>query len=412
MPTLERFLATNVRSALSSARCVFVLGARQCGKSTLVREMAELTGARVYDLDDEELLRTVASDPAGFIYDLEPPVVIDEVQREPGLLLAIKRRVDRDSSRGQFLLTGSADIRTLPTVSDALPGRIDYLTLQPFSQGELLGKRERFLIDAFEGRVPKLAQVDHGKKPYVDRIALGGYPEARLRTETADRTRFFASYLSSIFSRDRREISHLPDSANLTELVELVAAHVGGLMNYSAIGEAMGIDSKTVKHRLSVLDSLQLAFGLKPWSGSRVKRLVRSPKYYVNDSGLLATLLGADAQQIVTNQDVAGKLFESFAITELRRQMSYSDLWFKQFYYRDRDGHEVDLIIEHPDGRVIAVEAKAKASIGPSDFRTLRFLRDRLGNRFALGIVLATCPETVRYQDRLYAVPLAGLWTA
>jgi len=291
----ERGLRPRVLEALDDTRVVVVLGARQVGKSTLVQDVATRDRpATILTLDDQATRDAAAADPAGFLAGLVTPVVIDEVQRVPDLLLAIKVRVDRDPAPGQFLLTGSANILTAPRIADALTGRAEYLRLAPFSQGELRSATESFVPLLFDGRWPQITSRNVGRAAYAEIVATGGYPAVMNRTG-ARRARFFDSYVDTIIQRDLRTIAQVHDQAN-----------------------------------------------------------------------------GA----------IAGMAFETFAAIELRRQVASQDNAPRQFHYRDRDGREVDVVLERRDGSVVAVEVKTAASASPSDFRGLRHLRDKLGERF------------------------------
>jgi predicted AAA+ superfamily ATPase len=260
MPTklIERHLRPAVVEALSEARAVCLLGARQVGKSTLAKEIAARERPAAYlTLDDEGTRRSALEDPTGFIAALSGPAVIDEIQRAPDLMLAIKSRLDVSNDRGQFLLTGSANVITLPTIADALPGRIDYIGLWPFSQGELDDIRERFIDRLFACEPPTIEGADVGLAAYVERLVAGGFPDARDRSP-ASRSRFFASYVASILGRDVGDVARVRDTADVGRLLSVVAARSATLMSARAMGVDLGLDHKTTTSHTKVLEDLFL----------------------------------------------------------------------------------------------------------------------------------------------------------
>lgn len=412
MDLVDRHIRLSLVTALSEARVVCLLGARQSGKTTLVRSVAdEEHPARYVSLDDPAALEVAQTDPAGFVTGDER-LVIDEVQRAPDLLLAIKRVVDSNSARGQFLMTGSANILTLPQIADSLPGRVDYLTLWPFSQAELVGTRSAFLENAFDGRAPKLRDAAIGRSTYVERIIRGGFPEA-VDADDSRRRRFFSGYADSILGREVNEVSSLRDYEASGQVLRLLAARSAALTNFSSIGRELGIDHKTVASHIRALEQLFIVIRLPAWHANLGHRVVRSAKLHVADTGMLCSLIGVDAARLVEAGAIAGSVFETFAVNEIVRLKSVSELGplLNLHHYRDQRGNEVDLVIEHAGGDVVGVEVKASATPRLGDAAGLAFLRDRLGDRFRQGIVLHLGPETLPLGDRISAVPLAGLWS-
>jgi uncharacterized protein len=407
---LERHAHARVLEALDDTRVVVVLGARQVGKSTLVQGIARHDRMPVITFDDQAARAAAQQDPTGFVADLRTPVVIDEVQRVPDVLLAVKQRVDEDPTPGQFLLTGSANILTAPRIADALTGRAEYVRLHPFSQGELHGCRESFVSTLFAGAFPQLSGEPAGRRPYAPLIAAGGYPEA-VRRRPQRRVRFFDSYLDTIMQRDLRSIAALADSANARRLLQALASVSANEVNFESLSRSLGLANNTLRSYADLLETLFLITRLQAWSGNLFSRAIRAPKAYIADAGLLTYLLGADERRLENDLDLGGSLFESFAAMELVRQADALDDPVTLYHYRDRDRREVDVIIERRDGSILGVEVKAAASVGRSDLRGLRYLRDRIGDRFVAGVVLYTGPNTVPFGDRLAAVPLSGLWS-
>lgn len=409
MDYVDRSVAEIVLYGMRFARVVALLGPRQAGKSTLVRELAERRLSADYlSLDDEPARSLAASDPAGFLAGREGCTVIDEIQRAPELLLAIKSRVDRDTRPGQFLITGSANLRRIPTVSDALPGRVDYLTLWPFSQGELAGRQECFLTALFAGEAPVVSGAPVGRHEYAEMMLAGGFPEALERPRMA-RSMFFSSYVDSIVERDVGDVSRVRDNSSVGTLLRVLAVRSGGLARYDALARDVGIDGKTVKGHLDVLERLFLVRVRKPWHVNLGKRQVKAPKLYLSDTGLLGGLVGADASRVRDDDSFAGALFETFVATELERQA----VWFGEpltFWHYREAGREVDVIVERPSGEIVAVEVKASATVRASDFTGIRHLREKLGERMVGGAIVYAGAETLPFGDRTWAIPLQALW--
>lgn len=396
--------------ALRESRAVALLGARQVGKSTLVIEFAaDERPARLISLDDDAAAGAARADPTGFVAAIEGPVAIDEIQRVPQLLLAIKRRLDVDQTRGQFLLTGSANILSLPTIADALPGRVEYLTLWPFSQGELRGVRERFIDRLFDGHVPEVLGAPVGRGPLAPTLVTGGYPEAQGRSPRG-LARFFSSYVASIIGRDLEDVANVRNVENVERLLFVLAARSGGLTNFRGIGADLGLDANTVRAHTEILEDLFLVRQLQPWHVNLGSRQIKSSKTYVVDSGLLAFLIGANERRVTEDGAVAGTKLESFVAMELLRQADWSEHPVQLFHYRDKQQREVDIVIERHDGDVVAIEVKAGATPADGDFAGLRRLRDKLGDRFKAGVVIHSGADTLPFGDRLAAVPVGGLW--
>jgi predicted AAA+ superfamily ATPase len=410
MELIDRGLTDIVVEAMQDSRVVALLGARQAGKSTVARMLAsERMRADYLTLDDEAVRSLALGDPQGFMAGLGRRTVIDEIQRAPELLLAIKSRVDRDSTPGQFLLTGSANLRRIPRVADALPGRVDYLTLWPFTQGEINGRPEHFLTRLFEGGVPTVNDAPVGRGEYAEMLLAGGFPEALTRAGTS-RQRFFDGYVTSIVERDIADTSRVSDPESVGTLLRLLASRSGSLARYDALARDAGIDGKTAKGHIAVLERLFLVRIRRPWHVNLGQRQVKAPKLYVADPGLLAALIGADARRVREDDGFASALFETFVATELERQASWSAEPLSFWHYRE-DKREVDVIVERPSGEILGIEVKASATVRASDFHGLVYLRKRLGRRLVAGVVLYAGEQTLPFGEGLWALPLSALWT-
>jgi len=407
---IRRGLADVVSEAMGSARVVALLGPRQAGKSTLARVLAGgVLAADYLTLDDAGPRAAAAADPEGFVAALGRRTVIHEVQRAPDLLLAIKSRVDHDPSAGQFLLTSSANLRRIPAVADALPGRVDYLTLWPLTQGEIAGHRERVLERLFEGDVPSVTDAPIGREAHVDTLLAGGSRRRRTRSGAA-RVRFFEGYVSSIMDRDIADVARVHDPSSVGTLLRLVAARSGSLARYDGLGRDAGLDGKTVKSHLDVLERLFLIRIRRSWHVNLGQRQIKAPKLYISDTGLLSGLIGADKRRVREDGGLAGSLVETFVATELERQASWAAQPFTFWHYRD-GAREVDTVVEHPSGDIVGIEIKAGATVRAEDFNGLTYLRDRVGGRLKAGIVVYAGARTLPFGDRLWALPLSGLWS-
>jgi hypothetical protein len=411
----QRHILGALRDALSDSPVVLVNGARQTGKSTLVKAFSEGERPAAYvTLDDATVLSAASGDPAGFLAGFRDPVVIDEIQRVPDLFRAIKVEVDRARTPGRFLLTGSANVFLLPRVGESLAGRMEILTLWPLSQGEMEGRQERF-VDALFSETPSVALTVKGagdRRDVIQRVLRGGYPEAVSRAAGARRDAWFGAYLNTILQRDVRDLAHIEGLTELPRLLSLMAARTASLLNMSELSRSSGMAQTTLKRYLALLETTFLVHRLPAWSRNLGKRLVRAPKVFINDAGLAAYLIGVDETRLTRNATLLGALLENFVVMELRKQVGWSRTRVTLFHFRTQTGQEVDVVLETPDGRLAGVEVKAGATVDAGDFKGLRVLSDAAGESFACGVVLYTGTNTVAFGDRLYAVPIAALWHA
>ncbi len=396
---------------MADTRVVVVLGARQVGKSTLLQQVAAAEGAgRTLLTLDDQVLRTAASrDPAGFIATLDTPVAIDEIQRVPELLTEIKLRVDRDQTPGQFAITGSANLLKMKRVKESLAGRAEYIRLRPFSQGELRGMRESFIPGLFESRFPIVDDAPIGHREYAEMLAVGGYPEIQGRPRNR-RFPFFESYIEGILERDIADLRDVTDSAAIAQLLRAVGATSAAELNIEGLSRTLDMGATTIRRNVELLEMLFLIHRLPAWRDNLLARSIKRPKVHIADTGLLAFLTGTDERRVANAPDLIGMFFETFAAMELVRQISWLEDAPRIYHYRDREQREVDLVLEFPDGSVAGVEVKAAATVRDRDFRGLRYLRDKLGDKFKAGALLYTGARSVPFGDRLAAVPFAGLW--
>lgn len=402
-----RFAAELVTTALKDTPVVMVTGPRQCGKTTLVRDLVA-SNREFMTLDDDTVLAAARSDPTGLVRGLNR-TTIDEVQRVPDLLRAIKRSVDDDRRAGRFLLTGSANILTLPQVSESLAGRMEIVNLLPLSRAEIRGRKPTFLKSAFESKLSKAAEMMVGED-LVETVLIGGYPEMLRRRDPKRRQAWARDYVKAIVQRDVREVAEVEKLEHMPRLLQVLAHHSGRLTNFTEMGGQIGFDDKTTRRYVSILEQLFLVRRVEPWFRNQLKRLVKTPKLHFLDSGLLATLLGATTERVARDRSIFGTMLETFVFSEVLKQASWLGETCAVYHYRDKDQNEVDLVIEAGDGALIGIEVKASATVNAGDFKGLRKLSDACGRDFRLGLVLYDGAKPVPFGDRLIAAPMPCLW--
>jgi predicted AAA+ superfamily ATPase len=410
MDLIQRNLTDQITEALSDRPVVLINGARQTGKSTLVQMICKQRGYQYFTLDDFSVLSAAKSDPAGFISGIESPVAIDEVQRVPELFLAIKAAVDRDRKPGQFLLTGSANVMFLPRIADTLTGRMEIFPLRPFSKGEIIIHKESFIDLAFSNRIPSFKEETIDRKKLFDEILIGGYPEVlRLRSKSR-RIGWFQSYLTTLLQREVNALSRIEGLSEMPRLLSLVASQVCSLLNMSDLARNLGISHMTFKRYITLLEAIFVIEMLPAWFGNVGKRLIKAPKVFLNDTGLLGYLLGLDTRHLIADPNKAGPLVENFVMQELNKQRGWSQTPVNLFYYRTAGGKEVDFVLETRDGRIVGLEVKSSASVQSSDFKGLHDMAETTANRFHRGILLYVGNQVVPFAKNLHAVPIGALW--
>ncbi len=406
--TFSRNTTAALRSALRDTPAVLINGARQVGKSTLAKSLM-VSGSRYETLDAALTLAAASSAPEAFVEGLGDSVVIDEIQRAPELLLAIKKAIDEDRKPGRFLLTGSANVMTLPRVADSLAGRIEIQTLWPLSQGEIAGCVEGFVDACFDhGNF----ETDHAADwdNLVQRMVVGGYPEAVKRSDPARRQIWFESLVTSIVERDLRELGNIDGLRQMPLLLKILASRAGGLQNLAEVSRITQIPGSTLKRYVGLFAAIFLYVELPAWHRNAEKKLLKSPKTYINDTGLLCSLSGADAARLAADRTKAGQILENFVVMELMKQRAWSRTRPRLYHMRTQAGKEVDVILEAPDGRLVGIEIKASGKVGPGEFAGLKAFAEMVGSALVRGIVLHTGKETASFGDNLIAMPVSALW--
>jgi len=409
---IHRNITAHIKAALSDSPVVLLNGARQSGKSTLVKKIAsDIHPARYLTLDDAGVLAAAKYDPAEFIAGLDGNIVIDEVQRAPELFLAIKAEVDRNRKPGRFLLTGSANVMLLPKLSESLAGRMEILTLWPLSQGEIEGVREGFIDAVFGDKLPSFSKTTEDRTQTIKRLLLGGYPEVIGRATLSRRKAWFGSYITTILQRDVRDLAHIEGLTILPRVLSLIAARAASLLNFSELSRSIAIPQTTLKRYMSLLETTFLLQPLPAWSGNLGKRLVKAPKVMLNDTGLVSNLIGLYGDGVETHQGIIGAVLENFVAIELRKQEAWSKMQPQVFHFRTQTGQEVDIALENAAGKVVGIETKASKSVNAKDFKGLQTMSESLGPRFHRGIVLYTGSEGIPFGKNMQALPVSALWT-
>jgi len=405
----QRNISTNLTEAMADTPVVLLNGARQTGKSTLVKlYLQSVDDGRYVTLDDATVLTAATQDPAGFISGFDGPVVLDEVQHAPGLFPAIKVAVDSDRRPGRFLLTGSADVLLLPNLSESLAGRMEILTLWPLSASELAGSKDSFVDKVFSKEKISTERPKESRQKILKRITTGGYPEVILRKSARRRDAWFGSYIMTILQRDVRDLANIEHLTLLPGLLRLLAARSTSLLNYAELSRTLGLPQSTLKRYMALLETTFLAQTLQPWSANLGKRLVKSPKVILCDTGLMAHLLGIDLAE-EPPAHMIGALVENYVVMELKKQIGWSTTRASIFHFREQTGKEIDVILENAAGQIVAIEVKASSTVDKNDIKHLKFLRDKLGNKFVCGIVLYLGEELVSFDETIQAVPLRYL---
>lgn len=407
----DRHAFPEIVDALDSSRAVAIVGPRQSGKTTIARKLVEAGHLRAYTtLDDERVRDHARSDAIGFVAALEHGTVIDEVQRAPGLLLELKRVIDLGDQRpGQFLLTGSGDLRRMRSIPDALPGRVEYVEVLPLSRGEIAGTDDRLVDHLFEGSIGGVAETLVMKHDAAERLAAGGYPGAIERSPRR-RDAFFASYLDGLIGGDALpEVGELRQPQRLLELLRALAPRSSQLLNVSHLASMLAATERSIRTWLGLLEAMYLVHELPAWRVNLDQRRIKRPKLVVADSGVLCHLLGAGADRLAQDAPLLGQVLEGYVACELRRQLAWARTPYRLHHFRDRDGREVDIVAERPDGSVVGIEVKATATPRVEHLSGLRHLAGLAGERWAGGALITLSGDVKRWDQGIWTLPLHAL---
>ncbi len=406
-----RLALSRLEEALADTPVVLIHGPRQCGKSTLAKLAGKRHGHAYMTFDNEVTLAAARRDPVGFCAELPERVILDEVQRIPELFTSIKAAVDRDLKPGRIILTGSANILLLPKLSDSLAGRMEVIRLAPLAQAEIetttVGRG--FFDRLFDGSFPMVPSTRLGDN-LLERVVRGGFPVALSRTAPHRRREWQAQYIQALVQRDLRDISKVRSLDVIPRLLELAAGQSARLFNTSELAAPFALSAPTVRDYLALLEKVFLIDLVQPWHHNRLSRIVKTPKMHLADTGLAAALLGLDVAALKADDSLRGQWLETFVFQELRRLATglKDDLRF--YHYRDKDKHEVDIVIERNSREIHGVEVKASSTVRESDFAGMRHLRDAGGKKFKTGVVLYDGESSLPFGGGFFAVPYGELW--
>jgi uncharacterized protein len=410
VPRLAQGLLDELASAL---RIVIVNGPRQSGKTTMLRQYQHTHGGSYRTLDNRQDQEAAAADPVAFAAEGEPPRLIDEVHLGGDWLVrAIKIAVDEDPRPGRYILSGSSRFLTVPTLSESLAGRAAFIDLWPLSMAEVTGGSADFLSRVFrEPDSLRGAESAWTRDEYIRAICSGGYPEARgLRSRVA-RSAWFDGYLTTVINRDISDFAEIGKIRSIPRLLGLIAARAGSPMVIADLARSADLDRATVRNYLTYLDTVFLTTEVLSWSTNLTSRLSKTPEVFLTDTGLAAHLLGtSEADLSRVGHPALGGLVETFVLTELMKLAAVSEEPVSIWQFRENDNREIDFVLEGPGGAVVGIEVKATTSPGADTAKHLRWLRDRLGERFTAGVVLHLGQRASSFGDNIHAVPVSALW--
>lgn len=404
-----RWQEKTLRHALTKRRIILLAGPRQCGKTTLVKAFKSAT--TIYrTLDDTLLLNAALTDPKGFIQHQDHLMIIDEVQRAPLLLPAIKQNVDENQTAGRFLLTGSANTHSLPGVTESLAGRVSKIRLRPLALGEIYSALPHFLEKAFQQRFAVAPEFD-SKDAYLEAAFRGGFPEAHRFNNEKDRHSWHRDYIEALLERDLKDISLIRRKSGMEKLIIALAAWSSKFMNIQSIGTGLSITRPTIERYISALESLYIIERVNAWHNTDYARINGQDKLFMTDTGMMASLLRWRFDQVRLNGDINGKLLETFVFNQLSAHIDVHHHDYQLTHYRDAHKRKIDFIVEREDGALLGLEVKAASVIDKSAFKHLIWFRNTLvPHRVFTGIVLYTGDHIASFGDGLWAVPISSLW--
>lgn len=404
-----RFVQSRFLEALADTPAVLIHGPRQCGKTTLAQLIGEKRGYRYVTFDDATVAAAARADPVGFVDRLPERVILDEVQRVPALFASLKQAIDRERRAGRFILTGSANVLLVPQLSDSLAGRMEIVRLYPLAQCELEHTKPRFLDELFAGGL-KVSHSGRLGAELAERVLAGGYPEPLRRARWPRRRDWYRDYVETIVQRDIRELARIGRLQAVPRLLKLAAGQSARLLNVSDLAGPFQLSRPTIRDYLGLLERIFLIDFLAPWHSNRIKRLIKTPKLHLGDTGLAGALLGLDVAQLEADRGLLGQLLETFVYGELKRQASWHEADLAFYHFRDKDGYEVDLVIQQDGLRFAGIEVKAASTVTERDFQGLRRLGGAVGKHFRAGIVFYDGEHLLPFGEAMYAVPISALW--
>lgn len=404
----KRYIKPLLAKALKRSPVVLLNGARQIGKTTLALEFMKERGYTYLTFDDEITYLAAKSNSTDFLAKIDKPVIIDEVQRVPEIFLAIKRDVDINRAVGRYLLTGSANPLLIPKLGDSLAGRMEIINLLPLSQNEIYNTEEQFIDVIFSNKQLRSPKKNLTKKALYERILVGGYPSVQ-DTDQEDRSAWMRNYLNLILQRDIKDLAQIEKITELPNLLKILAARASNLLNVADVARDSKIAVKTAHRYIALLETIFIINLKQSWSNNLTLRITKAPKVYLVDSGLLAYLLDFSIDKASSDGLTTGKIMENFIMTELQKQATWSKTEVQMYHFRVLD-EEVDIVLEDRSGNIVGIEIKNSATVHPSDFKGLRYLREKAKSKFIKGIILYTGSQYIPFEKDLFALPVNALW--
>ena len=404
---LQRWQEKSIKEALNSRRVVILSGARQCGKTTTSKTIVD-KDCIYRTLDDTTLLQAAQSDPQNFIKHSKKTMVIDEVQRVPELITAIKKVVDEDTRYGQYLLTGSVNLQTLPTVKESLAGRVKKIRLRPLTQGEIVKNKPNFLNRLLHRDF--VDNHDYDKESLLKLMFKGGYPEPLFMESSKERTSWHKDYLNTIIEYDLKDIANIKRQDSLKDLMAIIASFSSKFIDKSKITSSMGVANQTLDSYLGVLENTYLVDKLMPYLKTDYERVNKQSKYFVSDTGLMCSVLNWKIDDLILDADKTGKLFETYIYNQIIAQVDLENLDYSLYHYRDREKREIDFIIQDSNN-IYGIEVKSGTLISRDHFKHLKWFKNNLvKDKHFVGIVLYSGENVASFGEDLYAVPINNLW--
>lgn len=412
MDYYPRFAEQTIRGALTDSPVILIHGSRQSGKTTLAKRIGEPLGYHYISFDDTNQLSAAQADPVGFVRDLPSLCILDEVQRAPQIFTAIKAVVDADRTAGRFILTGSANILLLPSLSDSLAGRMEIVHLRPLAQAEIASRSETTFFDELFVEKPRASFAQPRLRRFgaeLSRlVSSGGYPPAILRSNSKRRAVWYRDYVNTVIQRDVQDIAAIQNLSVLPRLLEVAASQSARLFNASELAAPFALSRPTINHYLGLLEQLFIIEQIQPWHSNRLSRAVKTPKLHFLDTGLACSLLGLDAETLYQDRTIWGQMLETFTLQELRKHADGYHEPLKFYHFRDKDKVEVDIVIER--GRsVYGFEVKSASTVIERDFKGLHKLQQSCPEKFAMGVLFYDGDAILPFGKELYAIPISVL---
>ncbi|VGO23439.1 ATP-binding protein [Pontiella sulfatireligans] len=407
----KRYSADALKDALQDTPAILIHGSRQCGKTTLAQLIGKERNYHYISFDDDNQLQAAKTDPVGFVHSLPEHVILDEIQRVPELFTSIKASIDQNRAPGRFILTGSANVLLLPTLSDSLAGRMEIIHLRPLAQCEIAGQKPTFIEQLFRADFrmnANLGPLRRMGESLAELICRGGYPAAIARKTANRRAIWYRDYITTMIQRDVQDIARIQHLELLPKLLTLAAGQTAQLFVATDLASPFSISRPTIREYLTLLEQIFLIEQLQPWHTNRLSRLIKTPKMHLTDSGLACALLRMNSKTLWQDKALLGRLLETFIYQELRKQADWYDEELKFYHFRNKDKVEVDIIIEQGT-RLAGIEVKAAATVTKDDFKGLNKLKEACSETFAAGVVFYDGENILPFGDRLFAVPISLL---